>query len=147
MKLPREVRRRFQAYGRTGGRARAERMTPEERRRVARRAVLCRWTRARFGADSFAPLGMPGGDVIDAGLEALMSGSETVESLVVSLAAPRLRREGVPVPAATLRNADTRLYRLLEETAGELAHARYLAHLRQVASFCDACRHVRRHSE
>ena len=66
-------------------------------------------------------------------------GKESPESLAVSLAAPRLRREGVPVPASCLPDADRRLYRLLESRHGPIAHARYLAWLRQVASFADAC--------
>ena len=82
--------------------------------------------------------------MIDSGLNDLVSGKETIESLVVSLAAPRLRREGIPLPTAILPDADRRLYRLIERTTGDLAHARYLACLRQVASFADACRIVRR---
>jgi hypothetical protein len=122
-------------------------MSPEDRRRVARRAALSRWTRARFGGSSFAALRLPGGDLVDAGLEGLVSGEVTIESLVVSIAAPRLRREGVPIPATTFDDADLRLYRLLEQTSGDLAHARYLAYLRQAASFCDACRGARRGAE
>lgn len=147
MQLPREVRRQFQEYGRIGGRERAARMPPEVRRRVARRAALHRWTRARFGAASFTALGLPGAEIVDAGLDALVSEQTTVDSLVVSLAAPRLRREGVPIPAPTFADADTRLFRLLEQRFGDLAHARYLAYLRQAASFCDACRGVRRDGE
>ena len=90
------------------------------------------------------PLGLSGGEMIDSGLNDLVSGKETIESLVVSLAAPRLRREGIPLPTAILPDADRRLYRLIERTTGDLAHARYLARLRQVASFADACRVVRR---
>ena len=77
--------------------------------------------------------------MIDAGLDDLADERETVESLTVSLASSRLRREGVPLPAAVFPDADHRLYRLLETKHGELAHARYLAFLRQVASFADAC--------
>lgn len=77
--------------------------------------------------------------MIDVGLDDLVAGKESVESLTVSLAAPRLRREGLPLPAAMLPDADMRLFRLLERTAGELAHARYLACLREVNSFADAC--------
>jgi hypothetical protein len=77
--------------------------------------------------------------MIDAGLTALAAGEESVESLVVSLAAPRLRREGVPLPPEVFADAELRLYRLLEQTSGDLAHARYLACLRQAASFADAC--------
>ena len=83
--------------------------------------------------------------MIDSGLNDLVSGKETIESLSVSLAAPRLRREGIPLPTAVLPDADRRLYRLLERTTVDLAHARYLACLRQVASFADACRTVRLH--
>jgi uncharacterized protein with von Willebrand factor type A (vWA) domain len=71
--------------------------------------------------------------MVDAGLDALASEEMTIESLVVSLAASRLRREGVPVPASTFADAETHLYRLLEQTSGDLAHARYLAYLRQAA--------------
>ena len=144
MKLPKEIRTRFQSYGKKGGRMRAERLSPAARKAIARRAALRRWTRARFGNTSFAALGLPGGEMIDSGLNDLVSGKETIESLVVSLAAPRLRRERIPLPTAILPDADRRLYRLLERTNADLAHARYLACLRQVASFADACRTVRR---
>ena len=42
-----------------------------------------------------------------------------------------------------LPDADVRLYRLLEHTEGDLAHARYLAYLGQAASFADACADAR----
>ena len=114
-------------------------MSPEERRSVARNAAIRRWIRVRFGAPGFEAIGLPGGEDIDAGLVALAAGEESIESLLVSLAAPRLKREGVPLPNDLLPDADVRLYRLLEQTEGDLAHARYLAYLRQVASFADAC--------
>lgn len=139
MKLPNAVRDRFRAYGRAGGRARAARMSSEDRRAVARKAATRRWIGVRFGAASLAALGLPGGEIVDAGLDALAAGEVTAESLVVSLAAPRLRREGVPLSDSVLPDADLRLYRLLERTNGDLAHARYLAYLRQVASFADSC--------
>jgi hypothetical protein len=140
MKLPADIRRQFQSYGREGGRERARRVAPARRKAIARSAALRRWTVARFGSARFAALGLPGGGMIDAGLDDLASGKETVESLAVSLAASRLRREGVPLPATVLPDADSRLYRLLEREHGHLAHTRYLARLRQVASFADACR-------
>lgn len=114
-------------------------MSSEARRAVARKAATRRWIRVRFGAASFAALGLPGGEIIDAGLDALAAGHESEESLVVSLAAPRLRREGVPLPDRVMPDADLRLFRLLERTNDDLAHARYLAYLRQVASFADSC--------
>ena len=139
MKLPQSVRERFRAYGREGGRRRAARMNSEERKRVARQAAIRRWMLVRFGAPRFEDLGLPGGELIDSGLASLAAGEENIESLVVSLAAPRLRREGVPLPALEILDADMRLFRLLEETSGDLAHARYLAYLRQATSFANAC--------
>jgi hypothetical protein len=143
MKLPNAVREQFRAHGRAGGWARAKRMSPEARASVARRAAIGRWTRVRFGGPSFAACALPGGELVDTGLADLAAGVESVGSLLVSLAAPRLQREGVPVPRALMSDADVRLYRLLEREHGELAHARYLAHLRQVESFADACSAVR----
>lgn len=143
MRLPKSVRERFRAYGRDGGRERAKRMSPEGRKRVARLAAIRRWTRIRFGAPSFVALGLPGGETIDAGLTALAAGEESIESLLVSLAAPRLAREGVPLPHDVFPDADVRLYRLLERTSGDLAHARYLAYLRQATSFAVACSNAR----
>jgi hypothetical protein len=142
VKIPEEVRQAFVRHGRRGGKVRAARMTPEARRAVARQAATSRWINQRFGGASFEALGLPGGDIVDAGLSHLAAGIESPQSLAVSLAAPRLRREGVPVGAA-LPDADDRLYALLSKTQGDLAHARYLAWLEQMASFADACRYRR----
>ena len=122
---------------------RARRLSPEVRAAIARRAAIRRWTRSRFGAARFAELGMPGGALVDQGLDDLAAREQTPASLLVSLAAPRLRREGVPLPAACFRDGDRSLYRRLQEEHGELAHPRYLALLRQMVSFADACRVAR----
>ena len=143
MRLPKSVRARFKAYGRDGGRARASRMSPRERQLVARKAAIGRWVSVRFGAPGFKVLGLPGGEIIDAGLAALAAGEESIESLLVSLAAPRLRREGVPVVYDLFPDADVRLFRLLERRDPRMAHARYLAYVRQAASFADACAEAR----
>jgi len=143
MKLPNDIRKRFIDYGRQGGNARAARLSADTRRATARRAATSRWTSERFGASSFAALGLPGGDIVDTGLADLADGTISAESLVVSLAAPRLRREGVPVgPVQT--DPENRLYELLSAAMGDLAHARYAAHLQQIESFADACRFARR---
>ena len=118
-------------------------MSPDARTKAAQLAAIRRWIRVRFGSPSFDALGLPGGQVVDTGLASLAAGEESMASLMVSLAAPRLRREGVPLPRRVLADADVRLYRMLERTSGELAHARYLACLRQMASFADACARVR----
>ena len=142
MKLPAQIRERFGRYGRDGGRARAARMDPDMRKAIARRAAAARWIRERFGDSSFETLGLPGGDIVDAGLADLATGEPTVASLLVSLAAPRLRREGVPV-GAVHEKPEERLYDLLAQSAGDLAHARYGAYLRRITSFADACRSAR----
>jgi hypothetical protein len=120
-------------------------MEAAARTSIARRAAIARWTRKRFGNSSFAELALPGGEIVDAGLADLLSGKETPASLLVSLAAPRLRREGVPVPKSVHLDPEERLYRLLAQTEGRLAHFRYRAFLRLAASFADACRGARGH--
>lgn len=143
MHLPPALRAEFQRQGRRGGLERARRLGPTARRAIARRAAIRRWTRARFGGARFEALGLPGGAMIDKGLDDLAGEIVSPESLAVSLSSPRLRREGVPIPRDHLLDADWRLYRLLESRNAALAHARYLAILRQVASFSDACRLAR----
>jgi hypothetical protein len=145
MKLPEDIRQRFVRYGRQGGKARAARIGGDARRAIALGAASSRWIRARFGAASFAALGLPGGEIVDAGLAHLAQGIVSAESLAVSLAAPRLRREGVPIsPHAVHADPEDRLYDALSGAAGDLAHARYVAYLEQMASFADACRSARR---
>jgi hypothetical protein len=49
------------------------------------------------------------------------------------------------VPVGSVhRDPENRLYELLSAATGDLAHARYAAHLEQIESFADACRLVRR---
>ena len=143
MKLPEDIHRAFVRHGRQGGKVRAARMSLEARSATARRAATLRWIRERFGKSSFAELGLPGGEIVDTGLADLAHGTVSAESLVVSLAAARLRREGVPV-GATLENPEDRLYDLLANSSGDLAHARYLAWLQQLESFAHASGYRRR---
>jgi hypothetical protein len=146
MRLPAPIRAEFQRHGRRGGQARARRLSSDARSAGARLAAIRRWVRERFGEPTFATLGLPGGEAVDRGLADLAAGRETPESLMVSLAASRLRREGVPVPRGVFADADHRLYRHLERIEGDddLAHARYLARLELLRSFADACASVRR---
>ena len=143
MKLPASVLEQFRRHGRNGGKARSARLEPEARRAIAHRAAAMRWIAARFGDSSFRALGLPGGELVDTGLADLASGKESVEGLIVSLAAPRLRREGIPV-GRTYADPERRLYERLAQKEGDLAHARYGAYLRQITSFADACRTARR---
>jgi hypothetical protein len=138
MKLSPEVREQFRRHGRAGGHARAARMSGDAKRSVARRAAIARWIRQRFGASRFADLGLPGGEIVDAGLADLAEGRVSAESLAVSIAMPRLKREGVPLGPAHADPED-RLYSLLSRSSGDLAHVRYSAYLGQMSSFADAC--------
>jgi hypothetical protein len=136
MLLSRDVREFLAAAGRKGGRARGRRLTP-----AARAAALSRWMRQRFDTDSFASLGLPGGELVDRGLRRLAAGDlASPEALAVAELRPRLRFLGVPVPAtaAEVDGARERLYRTLEATHGTLAHTRFHALLERLDSFCDA---------
>jgi hypothetical protein len=142
MDLPPDVLAQFRRHGRRGGRTRAARLSAQQRASGARRAATARWIRKRFGAPDFASLCLPAGEMIDRGLADLAAGVTSRESLLVSLASARLRREGVPVGVREA-NPDERLYALLTETEGDLAHTRYNALRQQIVSFANACRAAR----
>ena len=80
---------------------------------------------------------LPGGDLVAKGLEDLAHSHETVEALLVSIAAPRLRNLGLPV-AAPLSDPEHRLYARLAQEDSDSAHSRYNALLRRLASFASA---------
>jgi hypothetical protein len=77
---------------------------------------------------------LPGGDLVAKGLEDLASSRETVEALLVSIAAPRLRDRGVLVPNP-LPEPEHRLYERLAGEDPDSAHSRYNALLRRLTSF------------
>ena len=78
--------------------------------------------------------GLPGADLIHAGLVDLAAGAVTTESLLVSIAAPRLRSLGFEF-GAPIADAELRLYALLSARFGSAAHGRYNALVRRVVSF------------
>lgn len=77
---------------------------------------------------------LPGAELIDRGLRDLENGVESVESLLVSIAAPRLRALGLAV-AMPIDEPELRLYRRLAAEHGAGAHSRYNALLRRVVSY------------
>jgi hypothetical protein len=77
---------------------------------------------------------LPGGDLVAKGLADLARSSVTVEALLVSIAAPRLRELGVPI-AAPLPDPEHRLYESLAREDPDSAHSRYNALLRRLTSF------------
>jgi len=68
------------------------------------------------------------------GLDDLASGTESVEALLVSIGAPRLRALGIAVEAAW-RDPERRLYDRLAADHADSAHARYNALIRRLVSF------------
>lgn len=77
---------------------------------------------------------IPGAELISQGLEDLARGVETVEALLVSIAAPRLRLLGYSVGDG-FAEPELRLYRLLAQQYGDGAHGRYNALIRRIVSF------------
>jgi len=82
----------------------------------------------RDGAD------LPGAELIAAGLADLGNQAETDESLLVSMAASRLRALGFDVPAPFV-DPELRLYSRLAARHGAAAHSRYNALVRRLVSF------------
>jgi hypothetical protein len=77
---------------------------------------------------------LPGGELVEKGLADLAQGVETVESLLVSIGAARLRAVGLEVPTP-FEDAEERLYRLLAGDDPKGAHSRYNGLIRRLVSF------------
>lgn len=77
---------------------------------------------------------LPGGDLISDGLADLAERRESVEALLVSIGAPRLRQLGFAV-TAPIERAEERLYETLAHEYGDGAHSRYNALVRRLVSF------------
>jgi hypothetical protein len=75
-----------------------------------------------------------GAELVEKGLADLAEGEETVESLLVSIGAPRLRGLGFDVPSP-FDDADERLYLLLARDDPSGAHSRYNGLVRRLVSF------------
>jgi hypothetical protein len=80
---------------------------------------------------------LPGYELVSAGLTDLIAGRETEASLVVAMAASRLRALGVDVPQTSVAFPSHRLYELLAG-AGAGAHSRYNALVGRIVSFARA---------
>jgi hypothetical protein len=81
------------------------------------------------------PVALPGADLIEAGLDDLVQGRETVAALLVAIGAPRLRSIGLELPDRLPDNPEHRLYHLLAQENSDSAHSRYNALLRQLVSY------------
>ena len=86
---------------------------------------------------------LPGANLVEQGLSDLRDGTETMEALLVSMAAGRLRATGIDVPRSDGVAAGHRLYALLEAEDGTGAHSRYNALVGRLAAFARAAEHAR----
>lgn len=77
---------------------------------------------------------LPGAELIERGLTDLQRGEESVEALLVSIGAPRLRGLGFTIDSP-LSDPQHRLYLTLRKQHGDAAHARYNALVRRLVSF------------
>jgi hypothetical protein len=77
---------------------------------------------------------LPGGDLIEAGLDDLRQHRRSVAALLVSIGAPRLRQLGLRVPR-TEPDPERCLYELLARSDPDSAHGRYNALVRRLVSF------------
>lgn len=82
--------------------------------------------------------GLPGAAMVAQGLRDLAAGVESQEALVVAIAAPRLGRLGLEVPASPVAQPELRLYEMLACEDADSAHSRYNALIRLVVSFARA---------
>jgi hypothetical protein len=78
--------------------------------------------------------GLPGEDLVERGVADLARGIESIESLLVSIGAPRLSLLGFRL-ASPLPSAEHRLYELLAAEDSDAAHSRYNALIRRLVSF------------
>ena len=77
---------------------------------------------------------LPGGELIEQGLDDLAAGIETAAALLISIGAPRLGQLGLTV-ANPIPSSEHRLYELLSRTDPDSAHSRYNALIRRLVSF------------
>lgn len=89
------------------------------------------------------PADLPGADLVGAGLADLSAGRESEASLLVQIAAPRLRTVGITVedhdPAGG-EPPEHRLYGLLSDRPD--AHSHYNGLLARIASYARAAEHA-----
>jgi hypothetical protein len=86
--------------------------------------------------------GLPGADLIEAGMADLEEGRETILALLVSIGAPRLKDLGLVVRGA-VGHPEHRLYERLAAEDPVAAHTRYNAYVQRLVSFERAAACVR----
>jgi hypothetical protein len=89
--------------------------------------------------------GLPGAELVREGLADLEAGRETEPSLLLRIAAPRLRPLGINIPETPREygvSPEHQLYMLLSSHHDGGAHSRYNALLSRIASFAAAAEHA-----
>ena len=82
---------------------------------------------------------LPGQDLVEQGLADLAQDRVSDASLLVLIAAPRLRRLGIRVPDRPLAGRrEHDLYARLDERLGAAAHSHYNSLIRRIVSFAHA---------
>ncbi len=87
---------------------------------------------------------LPGEDLIEAGVQDLRAGRETIAALLVAIGSPRLRRLGLDLPELLPTDPEHRLYNLLAQDDQDSAHSRYNAFIRKLVSYERAAECVNR---
>jgi len=77
---------------------------------------------------------LPGHELVLKGLDDLSHRDQSIEALLVSIGAPRLRQAGIEVPEP-LASPEHRLYERLAAEDADSAHSRYNALVRRLVSF------------
>lgn len=82
---------------------------------------------------------LPGAELVEEGIADLAAGRLTDFSLLIAIAAPRLRRLGVDVPECALPQPyEHQLYARLNERLGAAAHSHYNSLIRRIVSYAHA---------
>ena len=85
--------------------------------------------------DSLLLQSLPGGELVQRGLDDLAKGEESEAALLVQIGAPRLRRLGFDITDTSSEPAEHRLYARLASSDADSAHSRYNALTRRLVSF------------
>jgi hypothetical protein len=89
---------------------------------------------------------LPGANLIQRGVADLGAGRESLEALVVSVGAPRLRSIGIEL-STPIPSPEHKLYLLLAREKGDAAHSAYNALIRRLVSFERAAARLARQGE
>jgi hypothetical protein len=78
---------------------------------------------------------LPGEDLVAKGIQDLERGEESLEAVLVSIGALRLRSAGLKIPSRVVPSPEHRLYELLARESSDSAHSRYNALIRRLVSY------------